>query len=274
MSINNFKNNCSYDQDKIIDLLKTVKIIYERLSKDVYHYAKELEKFQDYYQRYDLNNGIMLKIMEEKLNKILHLFFVSVKNHISITTNVKGIGERIIKPVKEEYGTTTTIKYQNICKICMSDYNFNNGDVNCSLSKSRFSGIGNILKVQSTINIATYDNISIEKYYDNCTFIGYILTIGKLSYIIGNFNMVKKFKTHISCDNQDNVSSCITNSSSTATADNNKITSNIIESLFLFVDQQIQTLGDIEITLTTNIEYANKHINKFQQSHKNCSCKK
>ena len=252
-------NKCSHDPVRMIDMLLTAKSIYERLTKDVCQYAKEIEKFQEYYQHFNLNDTDMYNVMHKRLNKLLELFYISVSNHLSITTNVKGIGEKIIKPVKPEYGTSTTLKYQNICKLCN----------NCSVcnNKNKFIGCMDYLKVQMTINIATYDNISIKKIMEdtnenNCNLTGYLLEIGCLSYELKNYSEleIKNKINQIIYDNN-NCPLIVDNKNILEIVE--KITDNSIESLFNFVDSQVNLLGDIELALITNIEYINKYIKKF-----------
>lgn len=248
------KNNCSHDSNKLIELLQTVKSLYERLTKDVCQYARELEKFQDYYQRFDLNNDVMLRIMNLKLSKLLTLFYISIANHLSVTTNVRGIGEKIIKPVKLEYGTTTTIKYQNICKSCTDCDKCDKVSDNVAkqFSTDRFVGSRDLLKVQTTVNIATYDNISIVKIIEDDVNMGYLITIGKLSYRINNYGSMQQLKGVVI--NQPDESS------------KEKITTKSIDLLYEFIDNQIGTLADVETVLVTNIEYVNKYIKKFKSN--------
>lgn len=263
-----YKKKCSHDPSRMNDLLVTVKVLYERLTKDVCQYARELEKFQDYYQRFDLNNEDMFLIMHKKIDILLELFFISVSNHLSISTNVKGVGEKIIKPVKD-YGKSTTIKYQNICKTC-ADCDKKSYEL-CH-SKNRFVGCRDFLKVQTTINVATYDNISIFKLFsiDCKSLLGYVIEIGNLQYNLRNYTAIKNTKK---CDK-------ITNQVEEIIYDDNgcpernddgvimkkkvdKVTDRSIDELFEFIDNQVRILGDIEMALSTNIEYVNKYIRKF-----------
>lgn len=246
------KNNCSHDSNKLVELLETVKSLYERIASDICQYAKELEKFQDYYQRFNLNSDVMYEVMHTKLDKLLVLFYTAVHNHLSITTNVKGIGDKIIKPVRQDYGTSTTVKYQNICRTC------NKCNNSQGINSVRFSGNRDKLKVQSTINIATYDNVSIDKVTENNSFIGYLFTIGKLSYMVNNYRglgSIKHVVNILDTNMNDNVYEVIQKETLTAES---------IELLYEFIDNQIKTLGDIETILVTNIEYVDKYIKKFK----------
>ena len=243
---------CAYGENKLTGLLKTAQCVYMRLDKDVCQYVFELGKLQDYFQRFNLEDEVMFEAMIKRYNQLSEYLFVTLVNHLSITTNVRGIGEKIIKPVKQEYGTTTTIKYQNICKPC----------VNCSkceeetkdnLKTNRFVGCRDMMKVQTTVNIATYDNISITKIVEDDIFKGYLLTIGKLSYTVNNYNEIKNLKETVMSQTNDNDFEEV-----------DKITTNSIDTLYEFIDNQIRVLGDIEAMLVTNIEYVNKYIKKFK----------
>lgn len=248
------KNKCAHDANKLIELLDTVKSLYERLIGDVCQYAEELEKFQDFYQRFNLNNETMFDVMNTKLNRLLTLFYIVVHNHLSITTSVKGIGDKIVKPVKQEYGTSTTLLYQNLCKSC--------DKCDTDIGGIKFSGFReNRLKVQSTISIATYDNISIEKMLDNGLFLGYLLTIGKLSYPIKNFlglGTITQLVTTVTTVTSD------PNTDTYEIQQNETLTTDSIKTLFEFVDNQIKTLGDVETILVTNIKYIDKYLKKFK----------
>lgn len=244
---------CSHNPYKLLEMLLTIKTIYERLAKDVCQYAKEIETFQQYYQQFDLNNNTMLTIMKTRLNKLLGLFYVIFLNHLSATMTVTGIGEKIIKPVRSEYGTTTSIRYQNICKLC-SDCTGNKKKCH---GRDKSFGCKDYLKVQTTINIATYDNISIEKHFDCDDLLGYTITIGKLSYNIDNYDrlelkrIVRIPKTADDCCDLPYTEVL-------------KVTPTAIDSLFLFIDDQIQILGDVEMSLSININYIDRYIKKFQ----------
>ena len=105
-----------------------------------------------------------------------------------------------------------------------------------------------MFKVQTTVNIATYDNISITKIVEDDIFKGYLLTIGKLSYSINNYADIANLKETVTNDFDEM----------------EKITTNSLDALYEFIDNQMKTLGDIETMLVTNIEYVNKYIKKFK----------
>jgi hypothetical protein len=261
------KNKCSHDPGKIIDMLLTIKSLYDRLTKDVCQYARELETFQEYYQRFDINNEDMFDIMNKKLNQLLNLFYVAVTNHLSVTTNVKGLGEKIIKPVKPEYGKSTTLKYQNICKTC-SDCNDCTKSANKCASKDRFMGCRDFLKVQSTLNVATYDNISITKLVNSSfVLLGYTLLIGNLSYELRNYTKVDNIKNVVQEVTDDSTYGSCPGDDDHLVQNIEKVTAKSIEALFEFIDGQIKILGDIEVALTTNIEYVEKYLKKFKCSY-------
>lgn len=248
------KNNCSVDSINLIDMMETVKSIYERIAKDVCQYAKELEKFQIYYQKYNLNDDVMLNVMYLKLDRLLNLFYTSVYNHLSVTTNVRGIGDLIIKPVRQEYGTSTTLKYQNICDSSNPNKPTNtfNNTFNTVSAKQK-------IKVQTTVSVATYDNMSIDKIINcnNNSFGGYELVVGKLSYKIKNYQSIPNIKNMV-----DVLDTCIDDNLYGYTQVE-AVTSKSIELLYDFVDEQIETLSDIEMLLMTNIDYINKYIKRF-----------
>ena len=305
------KNKESYPHEKIIELLQTIKSVYGRLIKDICLYANQLQKFQDYYQNYNLNRSAMIDVMKIRLEKILNIFVISLNNHLSIRTNTRGIGEHIIKPITNENGITTTIKFQNIYKkssdvnlsddsigfrpkldraqICLPKLNcanncvakikcsnvFNNMcgcinkiDNNCNCKqklphteclKSNGTNIyKDFMKIQMTINVATYDNISIDTIIQNNILKGYIMTIGKLSYNILNYN---------SLDNTLQINNCThdyTNYCTNNYVNNcNNINCDTIEKLYEFVDNQTSMLSDIESSLVINRNYIDRYLKKF-----------
>jgi hypothetical protein len=218
------------------------KILFRRLTKDIFQYAYQLENFQDYYQKFDLNDETMLRVMNLKLNKLSNLFFNTLSNHLSVKTNVRGIGEKVIKPIKQEYGTSTTVKYQNMCGGCCI-----HNDKNVT---SKFIGLRDQLKVQTTINVTTYDNISLDKILHNNSVTGYQITVGKLSYLVNNFNSIDNLMKSVQLDEFE-------------LSEQNKITSSSIDILYDFIDKQIDILADMETILVVNIEFIDKCIIKF-----------
>ena len=238
MSIESHKSSCgnvhSYDPNKVKDLLSVTKCLFERLIKDVTQYARELEKFQEYYQRYDVvYDPNMYPIMLNRLTQTLTLFYVAFHNHLATKANVRGIGEQIIKPpwcdCNNNTIASTTIRYQNILKVCTE----------CR-QKARcdhvFSACRDYLKVQSTINVATYDNINIsvpttltsDGSASEC-----IITVGNLNYTLSNF------PSSTLCSPSD------------------------IHNLYVHVDSQIKALAGLENALTINVEYIKKYLCKF-----------
>jgi hypothetical protein len=226
-------------------MLYTIKLLYSRLSKDIIQYTFEIGKFQEYYQRFDLNNYDMLELMKKNYNSIANMLYLNMQNHLSMTTNVTGLGEKIIKPVNDISGITTTLKYQNVFKSC-SDCDTGLSALKHSYSKDREYGERNFYKIKTTTNIATYDNISITQSLENNIVIGYILTIGELSYEIKNTK-------------NSSILPYITISNNT-----DYITANSIEHLFNFIDCEIKNLSDALTALNINIEYVNKYIKNFE----------
>jgi hypothetical protein len=196
----------------IVNYLDNIKLIFERLLKDVYLYNENLSEFVLYYQKYDKNNEIMSNIMIKKLKIISELFYKSVINHLSIINSDHGFGDRLIKPVKEQE-QINVIKYCGIKKLYGEKY------------------------IQTTINVATIDNMTIKKIFDteknnveNCTqksIIGYKLNIGKMEYFF-----------------DENYEICI-------------------KSINEIIDEKKNILENIENSLATNIDFIQKYKNAF-----------
>lgn len=146
----------------IITFLETFEKIIRRLLQDVYTYADNLHKILEYYQNHD--NDMIFEMIVKRFHVISELFYKSVKNHLSISSDEYGITEKIIKDTNECRGKTTTLKYYG--------------------TKKSYGTI----QIQNTINVATLDNISIESIYDDNDVIGYNIMIGELAYVI-NINL-------------------------------------------------------------------------------------
>lgn len=247
MSFNHYKHPCgnvhSYDPNKVRELLLVTKCLFERLIKDVSQYIKELSKYQDYYQRYDVvYDPNMYPIMLNRLTETLTLFYVAFHNHLATKTNVRGIGEQIIKPPwcdsNNNIVPSTTIKYQNVikmCNDCVKCRGTNKSSCECGCSNS-YSSVRDHLKVQSTINVATYDNVDIttpstmtsDGSASECT-----ITVGNLTYVLANF------PASLLCSTSD------------------------ISTLYVHVDKQIKILSALENALETNVGFINKYLCKF-----------
>ncbi len=248
MSLNQYKHPCgnvnSYDPNKVKELLSVTKCLYERLIKDVSQYIKELSKFQDYYQRYDVvYDPNMYPVMLNRLTETLTLFYVAFHNHLATKTNVRGVGEQIIKPPwcdsNSNIVASTTIKYQNVIKLCndcQKCRGVTKSKFECGCNENNYSSFRDQLKVQSTINVATYDNVDIsvpstmtsDGSASECT-----LTVGNLTYVLANF------PSSLLCSPSD------------------------ISVLYVHVDKQIKILSALENALETNVGYINKYLNKF-----------
>ena len=245
MNLNQPKRNCgnihSYDPNKVRELLAVTKCLFERLIKDVSQYVRELSKFQDYYQRYDVvYDSNIYYTMTTRLTNTLELFFVAFNMHLSTKTNVKGIGQQIINPPwcnsDNEIVYSTTIKYQNVIKSC-NDCNkcrrINKSNCECGTG---YASMKDYLKVQSTINVATYDNISIsvpstmtsDGSASDCT-----ITVGNLTYTLTNF------PSSTLCSPSD------------------------ITNLYIHVDKQIKILSSLQNALETNVHYIDKYLCKL-----------
>ena len=153
-----------YDNDKVLDYMETIKQLYEMLLKDMIYEIKQLSQFQDFFQQFNITNDIMFGIVNDRMNIIYDYFYKTIVNIISIKTNVKGLGEYLIKPVNQIYGTVNIIKYQNTIK-CTESFN-----------------------LQNTVTIGTCDNFKIDKLYQDDIFIGITIIIGKITFNIYNFN--------------------------------------------------------------------------------------
>lgn len=247
MNLNRHKHQCgnvhSYDPNKVRDLLLVTKCLFERLIKDVSQYIKELSKFQDYYQRYDVvYDPNMYPIMLSRLTETLTLFYVSFHNHLATKTNVRGVGEQIIKQPwcdsNNNIVPSTTIKYQNVMKMCNSCdkcKETNKSSCECGCNRN-YSSLRDHLKIQSTINVATYDNVDIsvpstmtsDGSASECT-----VTVGNLTYVLANF------PSSLLCSPSD------------------------INILYIHVDKQIKILSALENALEINVGYINKYLCKF-----------
>jgi hypothetical protein len=247
MSFNKYKhprgNVHSYDPNKVKELLLVTKCLFERLIKDVSQYIKELSKFQDYYQRYDVvYDPNMYPVMLNRLTETLTLFYVAFHNHLATKTNVRGIGEQIIKPPwcdsNNNIVPSTTIKYQNVikmCNDCQKCRSVNKSGCECGCGNS-YTSFRDYLKIQSTINVATYDNVDIsvpstmtsDGSASECT-----ITVGNLTYVLANF------PSSLLCSPSD------------------------ISILYTHVDKQIKVLSALENALETNVGYINKYLCKF-----------
>ena len=253
---------CNSRTLKIIELLESAKLIIERLINDVCHYAHQLQNLQDCYQNCNLNCDGMFECLETKLDKLTQLFFWGFDSHLSITTNCIGVGNKIIRPVNQEFGYVTTLKMQNINKECDK----------CISRKRKFlekkNGILKLkdyLKIQINTNIATYDNISISKQFDSTMTedlvsqnnTKYIIHIGNLSYELnstfGNIKNAVRFNRH---ENE---------SDECSYDENHIINKKSIDELFNFIDIQIETLANIEVSLNSNIIFIDKYIKNIKE---------
>jgi hypothetical protein len=195
--------------NEIANYLDNIKLIFERLLKDVYLYNENLSDFIIYYQKYDKNNEIMANIMIKKLKIISELFYKSVINHLSIINSKHGFGERLIKEVKEQDNERmNVIRYCGMKKLYGEKY------------------------IQTTINVATIDNISIKKILNNKnsakeSIIGYQLNIGKMEYFLDENYEIR------------------------------------IENINKIIDEKKNILENIENSLTTNIDFIQKYKNAF-----------
>jgi hypothetical protein len=187
--------------NNISNYLDDIKLIFERILKDVYLYNENLSEFILYCQKYDKNNEIMANIMRKKLKIISELFYKSVINHLSIINSDHGFGDRLIKPIKE-HEKINVVKYCGMKKLYGEKY------------------------IQTSINVATIDNMTIKKICEK-SMVGYKLDIGNMEYFFD-----ENYKFHIKSINE-------------------------------IIDEKKNILENIEISLTTNIDFIKKYKNAF-----------
>jgi hypothetical protein len=192
---------------EIISYLDTAKSIYEILLKDIYIYNDNLTEFLLYYQKFDKQNDIILEILIKNIKILTELLFKSISNHLSVMKSSYGFGEKIIKPVKEEENNNI-IKYNGIKKVYGTKY------------------------IQTSINVATIDNISIEKCGEK-SIEGYKFSIGNIEYFLDEKweNIIKDIKKTEK-----------------------------------FINERKNILENIEISLMTNIDFIAKYKNAFLES--------
>jgi hypothetical protein len=187
----------------IINYLDNIKLIFERILKDIYLYNENLSDFILYFQKYDKNNEIMENILIKKFKTISELFYKSVTNHLSIINNEYGFGDKLIKSVKEN-DEVNIIKYSGMKKLYGEKY------------------------IQVISNVATIDNISIEKNFNSeKSIIGYNIYIGKLTFLF------------------------------------NEKYNNFMENISDIISEKKNTLENIEISLISNIDFIKKYKNAF-----------
>jgi hypothetical protein len=232
--------NCAYGENKLTELLKTAKSVYTRLDKDVCQYVFELGKLQDYFQKFNLEDEIMFEAMVRRYNQLSEYLFVTLANHLSITTHVEGVGEKVIRPVTGKT-YTTTLKYQNVFKKCTGCNECMKG-VLATRASNKYYGASDVIRVQYSKNVATYDNMSIHKNYNGSNIIGYTIKLGDLQYIIKNGNSLPIKKNE--CISQKNIAD-----------------------LFKMIDTETTNLGDIQRMIRSNINFIDKYISKFVKIH-------
>ena len=227
---------CAYGENKLTGLLKTAQCVYMRLDKDVCQYVFELGKLQDYFQRFNLEDEVMFEAMIKRYNQLSEYLFVTLVNHLSITTYVEGVGEKVIRPVAGQT-YTTTLKYQNVSKRCTGCDECMNG-VLATRASNRYYGCSDVIRVQYSKNVATYDNMSVHKNYNGPNVVGYTIKLGDLQYTIKNGNSLPIKKNE--CISQKNITD-----------------------LFKLIDTEITNLGDIQRMIRSNINFIDKYIKKF-----------
>lgn len=230
---------CADSGNKLIDLLETAKSVYERLDKDICQYVIDLGKLQNCFQAFDLDDEVMLESLIKRYNLLSEYMYVSIINHLSISACVEGVGSVIIKPVVGK-SYTTTLKYQNVQKKCTGCDECMSG-ILASRASNKYYGCGDVLRVQFSKNVATYDNMSVYRNYNGPNVVGYTIKIGELQYTLRNGNSLPIKRNE-----------CITQK-------------NIID-LFEMIDSEIKNLGDIQRMIRNNINFIMKYIKKFRKA--------
>jgi hypothetical protein len=220
----------SYSTDIVKDNLNTLKLLYTRIGQDFYQYLYELATLQSYFQNYNLNDTDTMKAVIRRMNNLAEALCVFVVNHLTTTTNVTGVGDKIIKPVTST-GKQSTIKYQNVTKTCHKHHMNIDGCLN-----------GN-MKIQFSKTIATYDNISITRIKSGANTIGYTFKIGTSVYTLRNGN-----------------------SPSVANLFLNGVTQADIAALFAIVDEESAKISEINRLFATNVRFIERYIASFNAS--------
>lgn len=184
----------------IVSFLQNTKKIFNRILLDVHTYQDLLTEYFNKHETHinDKNNAI------KKLKIISEIFYKSFFNHLSVV-NIDNGFEKLIKSVAVNE-KENTIKYRGLIKIFGEKY------------------------TQTNITVATIDNISINKIYDEKnikSIIGYELCIGKNKYFM------------------------------------DEIYENNINNIDIFIENRKIILENIEISLITNIDFITKYYNAF-----------
>lgn len=191
--------------ENITKYLDNIKLILGKLLEDIYFFNDQLLEFKQYCSKYDLNNKETSKIIIQRFETILILFYQYFSNHLSFV-NIKDENNKIIKLLTDTE-KQTTFKIRGTKK--MKDFRY----------------------LQTTFNIVTVDNISVNKLFDDEEkLIEIPICIGNIKYSLKN----------IPCKNMGNIE--------------------------LHINNQFETLGDIEFSLNTNINFITKYINAFSQN--------
>ena len=238
-----YNNKCEFKGKRLVEMIKSAKLLFERLNMNIVQYLFELGKLQEYFQLYNLGDNNTYNVLKDYFNKMAEYLYTNIYNHLTMTVFVEGIGQLIIRPVIElQDGTIdyiTDIKYKNVCE---------NSNECTSLLVSQISKKyyhkDNLYRINQSKNVATYDNMNIyenKELDDNLNeiVIGYTLNFGKLKFIIKNANSIIGIDT-------ENITS-----------------QEKIHYLYRSVDYEIQNLSDVVKLIESNIYFLDRYLKKF-----------
>ena len=244
MDITQYNNNkCEFKGMKLVEMIKSAKLLFERLNINIVQYIEELGRLQEYFQLFNLKDENMYLVLRDWYNQIAEYLFANMANHLSMTVFVEGIGQLIIRPVKElQDGTidyTTNIKYKNVCE--------NSSQCNSLLVSKiskKYYPKDNLFRINQSKNVATYDNMNIfeNKDFNNNNeevVTGYTLNFGKLKFIIRNAYAIGGLDREYISSSQK------------------------IHDLYRSIDFEIQNLNDVVKLIESNIYYLDRYLKKF-----------
>ena len=95
---------CSFKTSKTYNKICTAKSIYQAIHSDISDFIYELGFIlQEYSCQTDLSDECMFNCMIEWYNNIVMILYIKINNHLSISTNVNGIGKQIIGKKNPNY---------------------------------------------------------------------------------------------------------------------------------------------------------------------------
>ena len=245
MDITQYNNNkCEFKGNKLVEMIKSAKLLFERLNTNIVQYIYELGNLQIYFSQYNLEEDVMYDVLKDYFNQLAEYLYTTISNHLSMTVFVEGLGQLLIRPVVElqdgKIDYTTDIKYKNVCE---NSYNKCESMLVSQISKKYYHK-DNLFRVNQSKNVATYDNMNIyeNKEIDensNEVITGYTLNFGRLKFIIRNANSIGGVNTE-------------------------RITSqDKIYALYEDIDYEIQNLSDMVKIIESNIFFLDRYLKKF-----------